>query len=194
MQEWRKRTALLRKDWPNFKTQFTENYNNWRESQTTAAGTQYNTANAVTQVHVFKEETIATIANLATSTALDRATATQLSATNAQITAELQKTQERLVQALEKIAEISTGRTPLAPVAPSKPRRGKENDRSAPDCHYCWTYGYLCKHTDDKFPAPADGHQRFATARKQIGGSNIKQDDWVKRVSKIEKLTTQGHM
>ena len=94
--------------------------------QTTAAGTQYNTANAVTQGHTFEEETIAAIANLAIATSLDRVTTAQLSATNAQLTAELKKTQERLAQALEKIVEISTGCTPLPQLPQQNQEEGKK--------------------------------------------------------------------
>ena len=94
--EWRKRTLPLRKDWPSFKQHFTEAYNDWKTTQRNTARTRSHTANAAVINQAFEEETIAAIANLATATASDRATTARLTETNAQLTLELKKTQERL--------------------------------------------------------------------------------------------------
>ena len=177
--KWRKRTAPLVNDWPSFKTFFSEAYNDWRESQKTSAAAQYGTANSVHTKEAFEEETIAAIANLANATASDRATTARLTETNAQLTLELKKTQERLVQALEKIAKLSN-RPPL------RERNTNTTDVRPLDRHYCWTHGYLCEHTSARCPTPSEGHQKHATARKPHGGCKDKKEEWIKRVTRIE--------
>ena len=99
--KWRKRTRNV--SWVDFKTYFGEAYNDWRESQKTTAAKNYATANMATSNRVFEDETIAAIANLVTATAADRATTSQLTATNAQLTTELKKTQDILVEALDRL-------------------------------------------------------------------------------------------
>ena len=184
--EWRKRTLPLRKDWPSFKQHFTEAYNDWKTTQRNTARTRSHTANAAVINQAFEEETIQAIANLATATAADRATTARLTATNSNLTAELKATQEKLVAALEKIAILSSTsnqayRSPLAQIQPNA-----NVDKRPLDRHYCWTHGYLCEHTSGRCPAPAEGHVKFATARKPNGGSTAKKDEWIKRVTKVE--------
>ena len=180
--KWRKRTAPLLQDWPSFKVFFAEEYNDWRDSQRNSAGAQYGSANAATDHQGFEEETIAAIANLATATAADRATTARLTETNAQLTSELKRTQEKLVIALEKIASLTTGTGARQPLR----ERNTNQKTRPPDRHYCWTHGYLSEHTSARCLNPAEGHQKYATARQPLGGSKIKKDDWIKRVTKIE--------
>ena len=128
----------------------------------------------------YESKTIKAIANLATATAFDCATTARLTETNARLTKELKNTQQKLVKALEKLAQLSANCAPLAP----KP--GKENKYCPLDRHYCWAHGYLSTNTSGSCKNPAAGHKRFATARKPLGGSTAKQDKWLKRVTKIE--------
>ena len=177
--KWRKRTPPQLKDWPSFKVFFAEAYADWRVGQRQTANIRYGSANAVT-TQGYEAETIEAIANLATATASDRATTARLTETNAKLTEELKKTQQKLVEALEKLAKLSNPRCPLAP------KTGKENDKRPTDRHYCWTHGYLCEHTSGRCPNPAEGHQRYATARKPLGGSKLKYTEWIKRVTLVE--------
>ena len=146
-------------------------------------GSAYGSANAAPPAQNYESETIKAIANLATATASDRATTARLTETNARLTKELKSTQQKLIEALEKIAQLSENRSPFAPCTA---KTGKENQACPPDRHYCWTHGYLCENTSGRCPAPATIHQKFATARKPAGGSTIKQNEWVKRVARIE--------
>lgn len=180
---WRKRSHPLVNDWPNFKTFFAEAYNDWRETQKQSAGTRYSTANNVTHnKEAFEDDTIAAIANLATATASDRATTARLTETNAQLTAELRSTQDKLVKALEKIALLSSSSGTRQPLK----ERNTNRDNRPPDRHYCWTHGYLCEHTSGRCPEPGPGHQKFATARKPSGGSQKRKDEWIQRVTRVE--------
>ena len=182
MQKWRKRTAPLRQDWLRFKRVFSKEYNDWRESQKTTAAAQYGTANAVPLQPAFEEENVAAIANLATATAADRASTARLTKTNAQLTAELKRTQEKLVKALERPALTTTtsNRQFL------RDRTNNSKDTRPPDRHYCWTHGYCCEHTSAMCPTPKGGHQKYATARKPHNGSKINKEEWIKRVTKID--------
>ena len=117
---------------------------------------------------IFEDETIAAIANLATATAADRATTAQLTATNAQLTTELKRTQDKLVEALERLERFSKQITKQ----PLKQRDTNTVTRPL-DRHYCWTHGYLCEHTSGRCPDPKQGHCKFATARKPLNGSKI---------------------
>ena len=180
--KWRKRRPPLAKDWPNFKTFFSEAYTDWRIGQRQTMGQKYGTANAAPAQN-YDTETIEAIANLATATASDRATTAILTNTNARLTEELRTTQQKLVEALEKIAQLSTSRVPFAP------RAGQENENrnNRPlDRHYCWTHGYLSEHTSARCTSPAENHQKHATARKPMGGSKAKYDKWIKRVTRVE--------
>ena len=44
----------------------------------------------------------------------------------------------------------------------------------------------MCEHTSGRYPAPAEGHVKIATARKPNGGSVAKKDEWIKRVTIVE--------
>ena len=177
--KWRKRTRNV--TWVYFKTYFGEAYNDWRESQKTTAASNYSTANMTTNNKIFEEENIAAIANLATATAADRATTAQLTATNAQLTTELKRTQDKLVEALERLERFSKQITKQ----PLK-QRDKNTVTRPLDRHYCWTHGYLCEHTSGRFPDPKQGHCKFATARKPLNGSKINKEECIKRVTHID--------
>ena len=133
----------------------------------------YGTANAAPAKN-YETETIEAIANLATATASNRATTVRLTETNARLTKELKNTQQKLVEALEKIAQLLTTHVPSAP------RTNRENDNSKnrpADRHYCCTHGYLSEHTSKRCPNLAENHQKYATARKPLGGSKAKYDE-----------------
>ena len=170
-------------NWPNFKTFFAGAYNDWRATQKQTAGTRYSRANSVVQSNqAFEDKTITAIANLATSTASDRATTACLTETNAKLTAELKSTQDKLVKALEKIAALSAANNTRQPLQ----KRNSNRDNCLSDRHYCWTHGYLCEHTRRRCLAPGDGHQRHATAPKPAGGSQKRKDEWIQHITRVE--------
>ena len=71
---WRRQPANV-KTWTYFKEFFATAHQEWRESQTTTAGTVSQSGNHAYQSanHVYQNETVESIANLATATASDRA-------------------------------------------------------------------------------------------------------------------------
>ena len=73
-----------------------------RKSQATTAGAGYHTANIVGHQatnHVYRQETVDTIANLVTATAGDRASVATLTATNSTLAAALTLSNNKLITA-----------------------------------------------------------------------------------------------
>ena len=157
---------------------FAEAYTDWRETQRMTAGKVYATANAA-HTPTLQDETIEAIANLATATAVDRATTATLTATNQQLTTKLRKTQDKLLDALERLAIVAKTRQPLATIIPDNENTGRPAKTRPRNRHYCSTHGYLCPHTSGRCPDPAEGHQRYATARDPKGGSKINKEKWL---------------
>ena len=128
------------------------------------------------------QETVDTIANLATATASDRAAITQLMATVERLMAELFTVNTKLVTALQpqraswsdRVGQ-SRGRGAGAGACATKPTHvpptGKisatrtDNQDLEPPIYYCWTCGPGCRHNSAKCPAPSTGHVYTATKR-----------------------------
>ena len=70
-------------------------------------GSAYGSANAAPPAQNYKSKTIEAIENLATATASDRTTTARLTETNARLTEDLKSTQQKLIEALEKLAQLS---------------------------------------------------------------------------------------
>ena len=78
---WQRQPADV-KTWTHFKEFFATAHQEWRESQTTTAGAVFQSGNHAYQLanHVYQNETVEAIANLATATASDRASVAALTA------------------------------------------------------------------------------------------------------------------
>ena len=86
-----------------FKTFFATVHNEWRESQSTTTGAEFHSANILQEedtTQLYQQETVDVIANLATATAIDRATVVTMTATNSSLTAALTACQIQTVEAL----------------------------------------------------------------------------------------------
>ena len=95
-----------KKTWTGFKTFFATAHNEWRESQSTTAGSEFHSANHVQEqaaTQLYQQETVDTISNLATATANDCATVATLTATNITLTSALTACQIQLVEALQDV-------------------------------------------------------------------------------------------
>ena len=128
----------------------------WRESQTTTAGAVFQSGNHAypSANHVYQNETVEAIANLATATASDRASVAALTETNSTLTADCTATQSQILIALQDIAKLHVTVTDLQKQLSAtgiKPSGSSSN-------HYCWTCGTRCYHSSQKFPTPAAGH------------------------------------
>ena len=160
-----KRKAPVEKTWANFKTFFALARHEWRKSLVTNAGGGFQSAN-----HVYQQDTVGTIANLATATASDRASFADLTTTNGTLTAELTASNAKLVVALQEITKLTTTIADLKAKSGNQPSR--QQDASFPTRHYCWTHGFRCTHPSKECPAPDTGHQTSAISRNTKGGSS----------------------
>ena len=86
LKEWN-RFPLLDRTWPKFRVHFSKAHREWRANLRLTAGHHFPIANAVdaTSVHKHQAETVNALANLATATAVDRATVATLTDTIAQL-------------------------------------------------------------------------------------------------------------
>ena len=171
--EWRRRTDND-KIWLNFKVDFTTAHQEWRDSQVTSNQVGYHNANATLEL---QQDTAIAIANLATATASDRSTVSNLSSTNSALTADLALANSKLQEAQATIATLTHQVTTL------RGRNGHSN-RRAPNPNsnqqvqgnkYCWTHGYRVGKTHDSASclSPAHGHQTTATRCDNMGGSQL---------------------
>ena len=96
------------KTWTCFKEFFTTAHQEWHESQTTTAGAVFQSGNHTypSANHAYQNETVKAIANLATATAIDRASVAALTATNSTLTTDCTATHSQLLIALQDLAKL----------------------------------------------------------------------------------------
>ena len=104
---WRRQPADV-KTWTCFKEFFATAPQEWPESQTTTAGAVFQSGNHAypSANHVYQNETVKAIANLATATASDRASVAALTATNSTLTADCTATHSQILVALQDLAKL----------------------------------------------------------------------------------------
>ncbi len=98
--EWRRR-PIIEHTWSNFKAAFAEAHQDFRESQVTSQQSGYHNANAAFEL---QQDTATAIANLATATAADRSTFSNLTATNSILTNELAQNKKMPLSPTQKPA------------------------------------------------------------------------------------------
>jgi hypothetical protein len=101
--EWRHQQSTY-KTWTTCKTNFALAHQELPESQVTSQSTGFHLANLAYKG--IQQDTANTLANLATATASDRSTISQLSTTNSQLSVQLQETSHQLGQALNDITAL----------------------------------------------------------------------------------------
>ena len=101
LKEWNS-LPLLDRTWPKFRVHFTKAHREWRANLRLTKGQHFPRANSVdsTSVQNHQAETVDALANLATATAADRATAATLTDTIAQLSLELASAQAKLISSL----------------------------------------------------------------------------------------------
>lgn len=193
VKEWRRKTTGD-KTWENFKVFFSQEFREVRPVPRTSRAEGYaqfcvatGQANAV--LHQQMQETHATaLANLATATASDRKTVSDLTATNARLQQEL-TTASAVIAALQhQVASLHLFLTPpgvlTVPIRqpppycmPGPPPTGPTpptTQRSPLDPNgYCWTHRYWVSmtHNGRTCDNTAPGHQREATRANTMKGS-----------------------
>ena len=173
---WKRRDPAD-KTWTKFKTFFATTHQELRESQATTAGPDCHAANHVDHQaanHIYRQETLNAIVNLATATASDRASVATLTNTNSTLAATLTMRNSKLVTALQDVAYLT------GTIAELRQNLGNPNTVTAPEVgwakhHYCWKCGYACDHSSRDCPSPATGPHKGATRSKRIGSSTKNQ-------------------
>ena len=177
------------KTWTQFKTFFFNAHQQLRKLQATTAGAGYHASNHVDQHaanHVYQQETVDAISNLATTTASDPVLVATLTATNRTLAAALTLSNSKLVTALQDVARLT------GTISELFWKIGNPNPATAPEVgwskrHYYWTCGYTYKHSSRDFPSPATGHIKGVTKSKRLGGSTKNQPSLQTQVTKTYK-------
>jgi hypothetical protein len=102
--DWRRRPAA-QKTWPTFKVDFSLAHQEMRELQATTQGAGFHSANSALTAD-FQQQTFEALANLATTTELDRSAVSNLTGTNSELTSQLATTNAKLDTALADIAAL----------------------------------------------------------------------------------------
>ena len=148
-----------------------------RDLQATTAGAGYHGDNHVNHQaanHVYQQESVDAIANLATANASDCASVATLTTINSTLAVTLTPSNSKLVTALQDVARLTVT------IAELRWKLGNPNTVTAPEVgwakrHYCWTCRYACKHSSRDCPSPVTRHQKGATRAKRLGGSTKNQ-------------------
>ena len=119
----------------HFKEFFATAHQEWQELQTTTAGAVFQLGNHAYQSanHAYQNETFEAIANLATSTASDRASVAALTATNSTLTLDCTATHSQLLIALQDLAKLHVT---VADLRKQLSAAGIKSSGSSPN-HYC---------------------------------------------------------
>ena len=102
LKEWN-RKPLLSRDWTTFRVHFAKAHREWKANLRLTAGKHFPRANAVdtsTAMTNHQADTVNALANLATATAVDRASVATLTDTIAQLSSELASAQAKLISSL----------------------------------------------------------------------------------------------
>ena len=186
--EWNQRT-VDNKTLPDLKNFFAAVHREWclllQNETITPYGAVHNTI-ARPDKGYLNQETVNAIANLATDTASDCATISQLTAMVERLTEELVTVNTKLVAALQNQQASRGGNggrsrrrgsgagatTPThgPPTGAGTATRTKKKDLEPP-IHYCWTCGPGYRHNGAKCSAPATGHVYTATKQDMQGGA-----------------------
>ena len=98
-----KRLPADSKTWATLTTFFATSHQEWRELQVTTAGFGFQLAN-----HLYQQEMVDAISNLATDMAIDRASVVALAMTKSTITAKVAASHAKLVVALQDNVKLAS--------------------------------------------------------------------------------------
>ena len=124
-----------------------------------------------------QQDTAISIANLATSTASDRSTISNISDTNSALAANLAITNYKLQEFQSTIADITHQVTILRDFNGHYNQKAPFPDifQQVPNNNYCWTHSYRVNKNHDSTSCrnPAHGHQNTATQTDNMSGSQM---------------------
>jgi hypothetical protein len=177
---WQRR-ALIDHTWANFKLDFIEAHQEYRDCQATLTQAGYHSAHSALEIEqanaafeAIQTETALALANFATATASNRSSVANLTTTNSSLTSNLTSATSKLSVALSDIATLKRELATLRSTTTNT-----TNERSptcqpwTPNTSYCWTHGYKVarSHTNAACTHRQGGHQNCATRTNNMGGS-----------------------
>ena len=180
LKEWNQK-PLLSLGWTTFRVHFVKAHREWKANLRLTAGQKFPRANAVntsTAMTNHHADTVDALANLATATAVDRATLETLTDTIAQLLPELALAQAKVIPSLidnqrlfKRLSERVGSWNTSGGVADGKTSgSGAAGPWDGPTIHYCHTHGQKCPHPSFKCPEPATGHIKNAKKKDTRGG------------------------
>ena len=177
---WRRR-ALIDQTWANFKLDFIEAHQEYRDCQATSTQAGYHSAHSALEIEqanaafeAIQTETALALANLATATASDRSSVASLTTTNSSLTSDLTSATSKLSVALSDIATLKRELAALRPTTTNT--RNQEPPKPwTPNTSYCWTHVYKVarSHTSATCTYRHNGHRNSATRANTMGGSQL---------------------
>jgi hypothetical protein len=162
---WQSR-AIAGKSWAQFKLDFATAHREFRLTNHTAHQSGFHSANMMIEQGRYDsiQDTIDSIAQLATATASDRGTVATLTTTNAKLANQLEAAHALIAQLKNEIATLKNKIKPACPG--QRPVKTTNNDI------YWWSHGYQVakSHTSATCNMKKSGHQYAATKIDTMGG------------------------
>jgi hypothetical protein len=162
---WQSR-AIAGKTWAQFKLDFATAHREFRLTNQTAQQSGFHSANMMIEKgrKETMQDTVDTIAQLATATASDRGTVATLTTTNAKLATQLEAAQAQIAQLKDEIAALKNKIKPAW--QGQRPIKTTNNDS------YCWSHGYQVakSHTSATCNMKNSGHKDAATKNNPMGG------------------------
>jgi hypothetical protein len=162
---WQSR-AIAGKMWAQFKLDFATAHREFRLTNQTAHQSGFHSANIMIEQgrDESMQDTVDTIAQLATATASDRGTVATLTTTNAKLATQLEAAHTQIAL-LKK--EIATLKNKIKPAW-----QGQRPVKTTNHDSYCWSHCYQVakSHTSATFNMKKRGHQDAAKKSNSVGG------------------------
>jgi hypothetical protein len=162
---WQSR-AISGKTWAQFKIDFATAHREFRLTNQTVQQSGFHSANMMIEQgrEETMQDTVNTIAQLATATASDRRTVATLTTTNAKLATQLEAAQAHIAQLKDEIAALKNNIKP--DWQGQRPHKTTHNDS------YCWFHGYQVakSHMSATCNMKKSGHKDAATKSNPMGG------------------------
>lgn len=167
--EWKRRPAN-QQTWANWKTDWTQAFNEQRDINRLTGGNFDNQANAAVEDKL-GEQMVMSLDNLANAAVQKNSTVESLVTSNKQLSDSITKLQTentKLLAIIEKLSNIKS----------SSNTNPNPNGFKLDPTGYCWSHGYRVSvgHNSKTCTKRADGHQENATRSNTMGGKDFNKD------------------
>jgi uncharacterized protein YukE len=162
---WQSR-VIAGKTWAQFKLDFATARHEFRLTNQTAHQSGFHSANMMIEQgrEETMQDTVNTLAQLATATASDRGTVAPLTTTNAKLATQLEAAQAQIAQLKNEIAALNNKIKPAW--------QGQQPIKTTNNNSYCWSHGYQAAkyHTSATCNMKKSEHQDAANKSNPMGG------------------------